>query len=47
MFCNGRAYTAIAIPKPGAYYIFDRTACEGCGQCVELCPSGYLGNSTG
>lgn len=42
MFCNARAYTAVTVPGPGAYYTFDQAACEGCGQCMEICPTGYL-----
>ncbi len=31
-----------AAPRPGSYFVFDPSRCEGCGKCVELCPCGVL-----
>lgn len=42
MYCTGNGYTPRDRTAPGEYFILDRTKCEGCGKCVELCPCGYL-----
>jgi formate dehydrogenase major subunit len=42
MFCNAAGFTRLADTSPGNYFMLALEACEGCGKCVELCPSGYL-----
>jgi NADPH-dependent glutamate synthase beta subunit-like oxidoreductase/ferredoxin len=42
MYCNAGAFTPVDHPAPGHYYALALEACEGCGKCIELCPSGYL-----
>lgn len=42
MYCTGNSYTRQDKTAPGRYFVLDRAKCEGCGKCVELCPSGYL-----
>ena len=42
MYCNAGALTPRSDPGPGLYFDFDADICEGCGKCVELCPSGFL-----
>lgn len=42
MYCNVKAYTFRTDPAPGAYFEFALQQCEGCGKCVELCPTGFL-----
>jgi len=42
MYCNAGGFTPLEDPFPGKYFSFDPTVCEGCGKCVELCPSGFL-----
>jgi formate dehydrogenase major subunit len=43
MFCNGAAFTRIETTAPGKYFAMALEACEGCGQCIDVCPCGYLG----
>jgi formate dehydrogenase major subunit len=43
MFCNGAAFTRIETTEPGKYFAMALEACEGCGQCIDVCPCGYLG----
>jgi len=42
MFCNAAGFTRVANTRPGNYFVLALEICEGCGKCVELCPSGYL-----
>jgi len=42
MFCNAAGFTRVANTRPGNYFMLALEICEGCGKCVELCPSGYL-----
>ena len=42
MYCNAAGFTRLDNTRPGNYFELAREACEGCGKCVELCPSGYL-----
>jgi formate dehydrogenase major subunit len=42
MFCNGAAFTRIETTSPGNYFVMALDACEGCGKCIEVCPTGYL-----
>lgn len=43
MFCTAGGFEPLAHPAPGRYYRLRLEACEGCGKCVDLCPTGYLG----
>ena len=42
MYCNKSGFTRIEAPGPGNYFAIAVDACEGCGKCIEMCPSGYL-----
>jgi formate hydrogenlyase subunit 6/NADH:ubiquinone oxidoreductase subunit I len=42
MYCNAAGFTAIENAKPGDYFALDLSVCEGCGKCVDVCPTGYL-----
>jgi len=42
MYCNAGGFTPVAEPAPGNYFTLELDACEGCGKCIEVCPSGYL-----
>ncbi|MBL6928997.1 MAG: FAD-dependent oxidoreductase [Rhodospirillales bacterium] len=45
MYCNPSGYTRLETVGPGMYFSFDPEKCEGCGKCIEICPSGYLAPS--
>jgi len=42
MYCTSGGLTRVAAPTPGAYFALTLDACEACGQCVDVCPCGYL-----
>jgi dissimilatory sulfite reductase flavoprotein subunit len=42
MYCNAGSFIPLENPGPGGYFSFDPTICEGCGKCIELCPSGFM-----
>lgn len=42
MYCNASGFTRIDEASPGKYFVLALDACEGCGKCIEVCPSGYL-----
>jgi len=42
MYCNPAGFTRLAEVAPGAYFAWNAEACEGCGQCLEVCPCGFL-----
>ena len=42
MYCNRAGFTRLEKTHPGNYFDLALDACEGCGKCIELCPSGYL-----
>jgi NADPH-dependent glutamate synthase beta subunit-like oxidoreductase len=42
MFCNPGAYVRNENGRPGAYFTFNESLCEGCGKCIDVCPCGYL-----
>jgi len=46
MYCNAECYTEVLEPQPGAYFALALDRCEGCGKCIEVCPSGFLGLAT-
>jgi len=47
MYCNVGGFTRIDETSPGNYFVFACDKCEGCGKCIEICPSGYLGARVG
>lgn len=42
MYCTVGSFTGIDASAPGSYFLLDLAACEECGKCIEVCPSGYL-----
>lgn len=42
VFCNAGGFHRLASPRPGFYFSFDPSACEGCRKCIDLCPCGHL-----
>jgi len=42
MYCNRAGFTRIEETHPGNYFVLALDACEGCGKCIEICPSAYL-----
>lgn len=42
MYCNRGGFTRHEESRPGHYFTLLLDACEGCGKCIEVCPSGYL-----
>ncbi len=42
MYCNGSGFTRIEETSPGNYFALALESCEGCGNCIDLCPCGYL-----
>jgi len=47
VYCNVVGFTRIEETSPGNYFVFALDDCEGCGKCIEICPSGYLGPRVG
>lgn len=43
MYCNGGGFIEVDDPSPGHYFKLDLSVCEGCGKCIDVCPSGFLG----
>ena len=41
-YCNGFGFTRITEPGPGNYFTLSLERCEQCGECVDICPSGFL-----
>jgi formate dehydrogenase major subunit len=41
-YCNGFGFTRIAAPGPGNYFALSLERCEQCGECIDICPSGFL-----
>ena len=41
-YCNGSGFTRIVEPGPGNYFALALDRCEQCGECVDICPCGYL-----
>jgi Pyruvate/2-oxoacid:ferredoxin oxidoreductase delta subunit len=42
MYCNAGGFRLVPATEPGNYFALDTTACEGCGKCIEVGPSGFL-----
>lgn len=42
MYCNPGGFTRAEGSRQGYYFTLALDACEGCGKCIEICPSGYL-----
>jgi len=47
MYCAARGFTRLEMTGPGRYFAFALDACEGCGKCIELCPTGFIGQAGG
>ncbi|NND36125.1 MAG: FAD-dependent oxidoreductase [Gammaproteobacteria bacterium] len=42
MYCNAGSFLRLSQASPGNYFTLNMDACEGCGKCIEVCPSGFL-----
>lgn len=42
MYCSSGGFRPVSQPEPGRHYVLDLAACEACGKCVDVCPTGYL-----
>jgi len=42
MYCNAGGFVRLNEVEPGAYFAFVSDICEGCGKCIEVCPTGFL-----
>jgi NADPH-dependent glutamate synthase beta subunit-like oxidoreductase len=42
MYCNADGFLHLDKVGPGTYFALITDQCEGCGKCIEICPSGYL-----
>ncbi len=42
MYCNPSVYIPKQPTSPGDYFDQILDACDGCGKCIDICPSGYL-----
>ena len=42
MYCNRAGFTRVEQTSPGDYFVLALDACEGCGKCIEICPSRYI-----
>ncbi len=42
MYCNAGGFLPLAEAEPGNYFTLNTDLCEGCGKCIEVCPSGFL-----
>lgn len=42
MYCSAGGFARVAEPRAGTYFTLALDACESCGKCVDVCPSGFL-----
>jgi formate dehydrogenase major subunit len=42
MYCNAGGFVRLGKTETGTYYALLSDICEGCGKCIEVCPTGYL-----
>lgn len=42
MYCSAACFLERESLEPGRYYRLDLSVCEGCGKCIDVCPSGFL-----
>lgn len=42
MYCTAMSFTKLVDVEPGRYFSLSLAACEACGKCIEVCPTGYL-----
>jgi NADPH-dependent glutamate synthase beta subunit-like oxidoreductase/Pyruvate/2-oxoacid:ferredoxin oxidoreductase delta subunit len=42
MYCTAGAFSRLDPVAPGSYFALRLDSCEGCGECIELCPCGFL-----
>jgi NADPH-dependent glutamate synthase beta subunit-like oxidoreductase/Pyruvate/2-oxoacid:ferredoxin oxidoreductase delta subunit len=46
MYCNPGGFTRVDQVQPGVYFAQGLDRCEGCGKCLEVCPCGFLSETT-
>lgn len=42
MYCNAGGFVRLERAETGTYYALLTDVCEGCGKCIEVCPTGFL-----
>jgi len=42
MYCNAGGFVRLNKVDTGTYFAFVSDICEGCGKCIEVCPTGFL-----
>jgi formate dehydrogenase major subunit len=42
MYCNAGGFVRLSQAETGTYYALLTDICEGCGKCIEVCPTGFL-----
>ena len=42
MYCNAGGFFQLPEVELGTYFTLITDQCEGCGKCIEVCPSGFL-----
>jgi formate dehydrogenase major subunit len=45
MYCNAGGFVPVSQAETGTYYTLVTNICEGCGKCIEVCPTGFLSHS--
>jgi len=47
MYCNAGGFVRLDEVEPGAYFALSLDVCEGCGKCIDVCPTGFLSPRAG